>query len=69
MARNKYETVYIGELTQLIKDCTISSIRDAYHSLSKEETYALTNRIAGTFDVTDRIMAALSAEKEDEEEL
>ena len=69
MARNKYETIYLGELTQLIKDCTISSIRDAYHSLSKEETNALTNRIAGTFDVTDRIMAALYADKDDEEEI
>ena len=71
MERTKYSTIYLGELTQMIKDCTISSIRHAfdYQSMSNGETNALANMIAGTFDVTDRIIAALYADKDEEEEI
>ena len=70
MERTKYSTIYLGELTQMIKDCTIAAIRDSYAQFGTDSgSYALKHQVGGIFNVTDRIMAALYADKDEEEEI
>ena len=70
MERTKYSTIYLGELTQMIKDCQIAAIRDAYAQFGTDSgSYALKHQVGGIFNVTDRILAALYTDKDEEEEI
>ena len=70
MAKSKYDTIYLRDLQQIIKDCTIATIRATHELLTGTDTttdFALKCRLAGIFDVTDRILVATGAADIDEE--
>ena len=69
--RNKYTTIYLGEANDLIRNCILAEIREANAKMPEsdnaDEYAALKNRIAGIFGVTDRILAALNGEDDNDD--
>ena len=70
MAKSKYDCISLKELKQLIESCTIATIRATHELMTGTDTttdFALKCRMAGIFDVTDRILVATGAADIDEE--
>ena len=70
MAKSKYDCISMKELKQLIEGCTLATIRTTHELMTGTDTttdFALKCRMAGIFDVTDRILVATGAADIDEE--
>lgn len=70
MCRSKFETIYLSDLKQLIEECTLATIRDTHELMTGTETsadLALKCRLAGIFDVTDRIIVTAHLNEIEEE--
>lgn len=65
--KNKYKSMYLSEVIELIRSCILSEVHETYAAVPETETddvCPLKNRLAGIFGVTDRIMAALDGDEE-----
>ena len=70
MAKSNYDCIYLKDLKHLIEECTLATIRDTHELMTGTETtsdLALKCRLAGIFDVTDRIIVAAHLHEIEEE--